>query len=69
MVMGVITCVMRVEASKRRGIVVMAVHMFMVTVPEFSMVNDKDSRSSVRLGQPPGRNQCAQQHHQCNSNG
>ena len=47
MVMGVITCVMRMDASLRRGIVVMAVSMFMITIPGFSMVNDKDGRSSV----------------------
>jgi hypothetical protein len=47
MVMGVITCVMRMDAIKRRGIVIVAVSMFVITVPGFSMVYDKDGRSSV----------------------
>ncbi|TAH12323.1 MAG: hypothetical protein EAZ11_06870 [Curvibacter sp.] len=47
MVMGVITCVMRMDASKRRGIAVMAVFMFMITAPRFPMVNDKEDRSPV----------------------
>ena len=47
MVMGVITCVMCMYAIKRRGIVAMAVPMFIITAPGFSMVYDKDGRSSM----------------------
>lgn len=64
MIVAVITCVMRMAVIRRRDIVLVAVAMSIIQAPGVRVIQHGKGSGAVRLGQPPGRDQCPQQDHQ-----